>query len=364
MRGRGAHRGTPSGDKRFQFEGLVKPVHDETISSWLVRVALSESTLPPWLILALDMITAPNPEFEDPDLLYLNERLIAHMPPGVHTVVQSHFHISETLHVPYAASQAYCHLCLQSDIAAGRAPAWRRAWRLKGRALCHAHTRPTLLGRLSPGRYDIAKKPWAAFSEYVESPAPRLRTSYVLTYFPEELISAIDGRLNALLKRVEDWCLLKVLQGRVQELSPEAAHFLLVLWMYYLGSGNDGRGVAISLAFNSRHGHSVARTTAEDPLDTIYTANPRALAVAYWLLGMAYGVITTEDALFIQKALYSNSITFPVGRDELAAYSRGALSSEAARPTLKSLRKNLSRDSRAQIAWLGLPRWLAWNFSD
>ncbi|MCF5803939.1 TniQ family protein [Pseudomonas tremae] len=364
MRNRGAHHGTATGVERFQFEGLVKPVHDETLSSWLIRVALSESILAPWLVLALDMITTSNPEFEDPDLLYTNERLIAQMPPGIQTAIQSHFHISEMLNVPYSASYAYCHVCLQGDIAAGRAPSWRRAWRLKGRALCHAHLRPVLLGRLSPGRYDIAKKTWAAFCEYVESPASRLRTSYVLTYFPKELISTIDSRLNALLKRVEDWCLLKVLKGHVQELSPEAAQFLLVLWMYNLGSGNYGCGVAISLAFNSRHGHSIARTTAEDPLGTIYNANPRALAVAYWLLGMAYDVITTKDALFIQKALYSNSITFPIGRDELAAYSRGALSSEAARPTLKSLRKNLSCDSLAQIAWLGLPRWLAWNFSD
>lgn len=364
MRSRGALHNTLTGAKRFQFEGLVKPVYDETLSSWLIRVALSESILTPWLVLALDMITASNPEFEDPDLLYLNERLIAQMPPGVQAVIQSHFHISEMLHVPYVASQAYCHLCLQGDIAAGRAPSWRRAWRLKGQTLCHAHLRPVLLGRLRPGRYDIAKKPWAAFCEYIESPAPRLRTSYVLTYFPKELISTIDGRLNALLKRVEGWYLLKVQKGYVQELSPEAAQFLLVLWMYNLGLGYDGRGVAISLAFNSWHGHSLTRTTAQDPLGTIYNANPRALAVAYWLLGMAYDVITKEEALFIQKALYSNSITFPICRDELAAYSRGALSSESIRPTLKSLRKKLSSNCRAQIAWLGLPRWLAWNFSD
>lgn len=364
MRGRSAHRATNVGAEPFQFGGLIKPVYDETLSSWLVRVALSESVLPPWVVTALDMITASKHEFDDPDQLYLHERLTAEMPPGVRSVIQSSFHISEALHVPYAASHAYCHVCLQSDIAAGRAPSWRRAWRLKGRALCHAHPRPVLLSRLNSAKYDIAKKPWAAFSEYVESPTPRLKTSYVLTYFTKELIGTVDGKLNALLKRVENWYIGLVLKRDVEELSPEAANFLLVLWMHYLGSRNDGCGVAINLAFNSRRGHPVARTTAKDPLSTIYTASPRALAVGYWLLGMSYDVITLEEAKFIRRALYSNSMFFPIDRHELAAYSRSALSSESVRPVLKAIRKSLAGDGRVQIAWLGLPRWLAWNFKD
>lgn len=361
MRGRSAHRHANAGAKPFQFKGLSKPVFDETFSSWLVRVALSESVLPPWVVTALDMITASNPEFDDPDWLYLHEHVTSEMPPEVQSVIQRHFHISEIHHVSYAVSHAYCHVCLQGDIAAGRAPSWRQAWRLKGRALCHAHSRPVLLSQLNSAKYDIAKKSWAAFSEYIESPAPRLKTNYVLTYFPKALIGTVDAKLNALLKRVEEWYAKSVLKRNVEELSPEAANFLLVLWMYHSGSSC---GAALSLAFNSRRRHPVARTTAEDPLSAIYAANPRALAVAFWLLGMSYGVITLEEANFIRRALYSNSLLFPVSKQELAEYSRGALSSDFIRPALKALRKNLSRNDRAQIAWLGLPRWLVWNYKD
>lgn len=359
MKGRSRHSDTNLRAVSFQFDGLTKPVYDETLSSWLVRIALSESVMPPWVTTALDMITAINPEFDDPDQLYMHERLMVEMTPGVQRVVQRYFHISEALHVPYAVSNAYCPQCLQGDIAAGRAPSWRRAWRLKGRALCHAHPRPVLLSRLTSEKYDTAKKAWAAFSEYVESPAPRLKTNYVLTYFPKELIGTVNDKLNALLKRVENWYVGSVLMRDVEELSPEAANFLLVLWMYHLKSTTYGSGVAISLAFNSRRGHPVARTTAQDPLSTIYTANPRVLAIAYWLLGMSYGVITLEEATFIQKALYSNSVLFPIDRGELAAYSRSGLSSDFLRPVLKVLGDSLPDNGRDEIAWLGLPSWLA-----
>lgn len=55
------------------------------------------------------------------------------------------------------------------------------------------------------------------------------------------------------------------------------------------------------------------------PQVSIDTASPREIAVAYWLLGIAYGLITPEEGKLINQITRSESAEFPTTRLQVAA---------------------------------------------
>ncbi|UHH33020.1 hypothetical protein LUW10_14845 [Pseudomonas veronii] len=88
------------------------------------------------------------------------------------------------------------------------------------------------------------------------------------------------------------------------------------------------------------------------PQVSIDTASPREIAVAYWLMGIAYGVITQEEGQLINQITRSEVAEFPTTRLQVAAATtRNYLEAGLAR-MLKEASGSLSPEEFQSISWV------------
>jgi hypothetical protein len=112
--------------------------------------------------------------------------------------------------------------------------------------------------------------------------------------------------------------------------SANAAEFLMSFWLQD-PSETGAQGFARSYFFSRftkpkalTKKHSVETSLQLKP----ESARPRDVAVAYWMLGVGFGVIDTSEAEFIRDTTRPYSIPFPTSRSEVSivgglAYNRG-----------------------------------------
>lgn len=130
------------------FSSLLRPVHDETFPSWMLRCALnkkilcfSDSAIRDWA--AHDRhkrfhADGLGMEFDFSDSWGL---VIAKDFKVSPLMIQRYFKPSSSLLLMPDYRTAYCHMCIQSDVSLKRYPSWRKSWCYVSHPYCSVHKR-------------------------------------------------------------------------------------------------------------------------------------------------------------------------------------------------------------------------------
>jgi len=329
---------------------LLSPIYDETLSSWLARLVLG-SFVDRAAIKA--HIKAHLLEMSgDIDALVASERFTHQFDAFFNIRSASIFRLPETPLLMFDSSTVYCPECLCGDVASNHAPAWRRFWRVQGAAVCFRHESPVLLRRVQETRLSYENKAWVAFEEYVGSPAMRLQVNFALSSSSSHVALAENRFLLRLVARSQQWLNAQVRRGDIPELTFSSARFLMYLWLWRDAHRGPISGFA-SQYFRPISGRKYSSYRSQGlGVDAVFDeAEPIHLCVAYWLLGIAYGVISKHEAELIQAMTRSTTWFFPVDRAEIAERGRVALDKEAFMVARKEASEQLSAVELEQIAW-------------
>ncbi|MFT2159821.1 TniQ family protein [Pseudomonas putida] len=302
----------------------VQPFKNESFSSWVVRQSLhSRNSVD--LFLAENLAKRCGIPGVDPDKQYENLDLLQDLSLDNRLFITAHFKPSDTGWVPYDKALNYCPQCFARDLGADTGPAWRATWRTPRSCVCLEHESPVLLERLSTQRYSILDKAWTAFAEYVASPAPRLGANFPLQHPASVRASSENAQLVSLAARVEIW--FRTLTGETFP-TLASAEYLLSYWLQEPTSTN-AQGFARSyFFFRLNKPQPLTKQQKGQPTQTLNPASstPRDVAVAMWMLGIAYDVISLSEAEFIRDVTRPFSIPFPVSSREVASAGKLAFS--------------------------------------
>ncbi len=329
---------------------LLSPIYDEALSSWLARLVLGSfvdrTAIQEHIKAHVHRISG------DIDALVASESFTQPFEPFFSVHSASVFRLPDMPLLMFDSSTVYCPECLCGDVANNQAPAWRRSWRIQGAAVCLMHESPVLLRRVQETRLNYVNKAWVAFEEYVGSPAIRLQVNFALSSSSSQLALAENRFLLRLIARSQQWLNLQVRRGSVSELSFNSARFLMYLWLWRDVYGGLVSGFA-SQYFRPLPGRRYTSYRSQGiGVDAVFDeAEPIHLCVAYWLLGIAYGVISKHEAELIRAMTRSTTWLFPVHRAEIAERGRVALDKEAFMVVRKEASEQLSAVELEQIAW-------------
>ncbi|WP_338801949.1 TniQ family protein [Pseudomonas sp. RSB 5.4] len=334
---------------------LISPIYDETLSSWLARLVLGSfvdrAAIQAHIKAHLLGMSG------DIDALVENESFTQQFDAFFNVSSASVFRLPERPLLMFDSSTVYCPECLCDDVATNHAPAWRRSWRVQGAAVCFLHESPVLLRRVQETRLNYVNKAWVAFEEYIGSPAMRLQVNFALSRLSSHVALAENRFLLRLIARSQQWLNVQVRCGNIPELSFSSARFLMYLWLWRDASGEVVSGFASQYfrpLSRQRYTNSLSQVLGIDAL--FDEAEPIHLCVAYWLLGIAYGVISKHEAELIRAMTRSTTWFFPVDRAEIAECGRVALGNEAVKVARKEASEQLSAVELEQIAWaIGSP---------
>lgn len=329
---------------------LLSPIYDETLSSWLARLVLGSfvdrTAIQEHIKAHVRRVSG------DIDALVASESFTQPFEPFFSVHSASVFRLPDTPLLMFDSSTVYCPECLCGDVANNQAPAWRRSWRIQGAAVCLMHESPVLLKRVQEFRLNYVNKAWVAFEEYVGSPAVRLQVNFALSSMNSHAALAENRFLLRLVARTQRWLNLQVRQEKVPEVSFNSARFLMYLWQWRDISGGMISGFASQYFRPFLGGKYRGYGSQGIGVDAMFDeAEPIHLCVAYWLLGIAYGVISKHEADLIQAMTRSTTWLFPVDREEIAERGRVALEKEAFMVARKEANEQLSAIELEQIAW-------------
>lgn len=298
------------------FNGVPSSFWGESFSSWLVRLTqekfMNERALQTCFVEHAACVGG------DLDLLSTVSAFIEELPSSIANEIRYVFSTPDLPLAPFNRSNLYCPRCIQCDVENCRTPGWRLAWRAHGACVCLHHDEPVLLRRLENARYNVFNRSWLAFGEFVASPAAHLSVDFALMGSAYTNPITRNRILLHLTARVQRWYQNRVALGLEGRLLPAAARFLLYLWLWENERASEVAGFARLYIQQLRGKSLVSSPRAGKAFDTIYAMAPvRHLAVAYWLLGIAYGVINEYEAQFIKAVIRSDSLEFPTNRSEL-----------------------------------------------
>ncbi len=229
-------------------------------------------------------------------------------------------------------------------------PAWRLEWRQARRCVCLRHDTPVMLERVGTSGFTLLDKAWRAYAEYIDSPASRLTTKFPLQHSSSNQAEKDSDRLVALTANVQSW-----FEGLSATTSPsaDAAEFLLACWLQD-SSETGAQGFARSYFFFRTSKPISATKRQQGKLSAQLmpdSSRPRDVAVAYWMLGIAFNVIDSADAQFIRDTTRPYSIPFPVSRDEVGLLGLLALNKRQKKCYLALARTRFSERDLESIAW-------------
>ncbi|CEL29237.1 TniQ family protein [Pseudomonas fluorescens] len=295
---------------------LLAPRPGEAFSSWMGRLSVcadSSSQLN-----AVDIFASHCTSVTfDPDMLH--ERIdIRQCFSDREQDVFRHFERGSSSYLSFKHGTNYCPECFKVDIKEAGLPAWRLAWRQEGMCVCCEHETPVILLSLSTPHFSPLDKAWRAYCEYVSSPSSRLLVSFPLTSDGVNAISDNEMLLQ-LAARVQNWIFTDTQLNPNQKPSKAVVDFLLGIWLCD-PSWRTASGFACSFFFPQRRGNSANPVSvgsfASEPPHYSW-ATPRHLAVAYWILGVAFEVISRDEAELIREVCRPYSLPFPVDRTEI-----------------------------------------------
>ncbi|CAI8906042.1 AAA domain-containing protein [Pseudomonas brassicacearum] len=323
-----------SGSTETDFRHCDPAVENESFSSWVARLGMGQGHSA-GLSLGDALVMHCGKGGADPDLqwanlellqplslsdrLYVSGKFALQIPGDESNCAQSSGNLSSDI-IPYSKALNYCPECFKVDVAAGLAPAMRVEWRQPWLCVCQRHNAPVLLERMATSTFTLLDKGWRAFAEYAGSPASRLATQFPLQHASSMHAKADNDRLLALAARMQGWFFELTADTTP---SAKAAEFLMSYWLQDPNvSGAQGyartyffyRLTKPQAATKKQYGE----TSTELKPDS---SRPRDAAVAYWMLGIGFGVIDTSEAEFIRDTTRPYSIPFPTTRDEASSVS-------------------------------------------
>lgn len=333
------------------FIGLLKPVHDETLSSWISRM-YHKRYFDGTLTAAFEQLAANDPYSKgDSDFLYESPTFLSYFTPCQQCEIVFRFRMPESHITMPGLSCKYCSSCFKEDVSNLLVPIWRKSWRISGAAVCVHHPRPVLLSRLIQYPKDVRERGWQGFKEHLESPASRLVTNFPIMSGSSSKAGANNERLLLLVKRVQRWHQATQNHPRTGRFS-NSLRFLMGIWLHQADPPTLSPGLA--RAYFQNAGDRQGRLTAESltaPVVSIDTASPRDLAVAFWLMGVSYGVITHEEACFIRDTIRPAFSPFPTTKLQIArATNRNYLDDGVAR-LIHEAKASLTLDEFREISW-------------
>ncbi|WP_155945689.1 TniQ family protein [Metapseudomonas resinovorans] len=227
---------------------LVKPVYDETFSSWVNRCLLARLSAKVTGLSVKSEFSREDSEykFEDPDFDansdYVKGSIII---VGAYRSYSFRFFEKEQrLVLPWEWRVNYCPECLRADVVAGRLPAWRKSWCYVMSVHCLSHNRQlsSLNGALS------VNKAWDAFvyearseifttenyaSAWMSNESERIRISLVRKvvawYLGSGERNKISNEIDENLRHCFDVVLQMLLAAPTYALKPGAAWSLFFL---------------------------------------------------------------------------------------------------------------------------------------
>ncbi|RIZ40649.1 TniQ family protein [Pseudomonas putida] len=332
------------------FSGLPKPFYDETFSSWLHRVA-DQQFLDQELMLECIKKFAPDVQ-GDHDALYASPGFVSCFAEELRRGIRDAFVLPDAQLLLFKTSNVYCPRCLQEDIAADRAPGWRRSWRVQAVCVCLLHDHPVLLRRLEEPRFNAINKPWLAFQEYVKSPTARLQTDFAITQSFASTAPQKNRILLHLAARTQRWYSEVVSLGLEPRLSLKAARFLIYFWLWDDAYRQNVNGFARQYIRPLRGGGlSAAPRTGLGVQKIFERVEIVHVAVAFWMLGIGYGVISEKEAGLIQSYTYSRSTVFPASAEAVASAGRRCFSAETLAAIREEAVRELTEQEYYEIAW-------------
>ncbi|MFJ5298667.1 hypothetical protein ACIQAL_19300 [Pseudomonas sp. NPDC088368] len=332
-------------DLRHSFPAI----DNESFSSWVARLSMVVTHSSEHMLVE-ELIELCSKGGADPDMQFGNLDLLRSLSVADRLYISEHFRTSVAELIPYQQALNYCPACFTCDLAAGVSPAWRLEWRQARRCVCLRHAAPVLLERLGTSGFTLLDKAWRAYAEYIDSPASRLTTKFPLQHSSSNQAGKDSDRLVALTAKVQSW-----FEGLSATTSPsaDAAEFLLACWLQD-SSETGAQGFARSYFFSRPSKPISATKRQQGKLSTQLkpdSARPRDVAVGYWMLGIAFNVIGSADALFIRGTTQPYSIPFPVSRDEVGILGLLAISKRQKRSYLALAKTRLCEHELKSIAW-------------
>ncbi|WP_185076580.1 TniQ family protein [Pseudomonas frederiksbergensis] len=327
----------------------VPAIDNESFSSWIARLSQTMKHSIEFLLVD-ELVHHCSKGGTDPDMQFGNLELLQSLSVADRLYISGQFKTFSTDMIPYPRALNYCPECFRCDLASGLSPAWRLEWRQPRRCVCLRHDTPALLERFVTPGFTILDKAWRAFAEYTESPASRLPTKFPLQHSSSEQSELDSDRLVALAAHVQSWFL--GLSATTQP-SAKAAEFLLACWLQDLNE-SGAQGFARSYFFFRLTKPSSARKRQRGEVAAELnpdTSRPRDVAVAYWMLGIGFGVIDSTEAEFIRTTTRPYTIPFPVTRSEVGAVGFLALSRGQKYSYLELAKSTLNEREFESIAW-------------
>lgn len=342
--------------KNNWFRGFCRPADDETFSSWLMRNAFTREV---WWVTGTELDgcrqAARSHGARDVDRV---SDLVATgkvLPKALRIpTLASTFRLQDPKIIPSHYLLAYCPQCLADDVASGRLPSWRKAWRQYGYCVCDKHEMPVTLSVLQHPNPDPFFKAWEAFSEYVQSPLFRLKRRLVSGRLSGEKLVVQERRVGLLIPRVQNWMISEVLIGKCPNLSPAGARFLLNILLHEPIHKRSPGGFARAY-FDSRDLIHVFYNSSRNPGDIhghYLTASPRQTLTAFLLIGIAYDLIKQPEAAFLRSVLSAAREALPTCRSEISYAATTKFLPEHWASIKCTAQRVLPFDDLLQIGWV------------
>jgi len=335
--------------ENFEAEQLF-PINGESFSSWMGRMSVENMSVAE--LNAFDVFSHQCAQLSvDPDSLYEFPAIRSCFNDRYEGVFQS-FRLPTDGYLPFRQSTSYCPECLKADIRKVDLPAWRSAWRQLGMCICCDHASPVMLLSLSTPHYSPLDKAWRAYTEYVSSPSSRLLVSFPLISNGEQAI-ADNQMLLRITARVQSWVLGDTQIIQTQKPTKAVLEFLLGVWLCD-PAWRTAPGFACSFFFPQRKGNSAnftPDTSFADAPPHYSWATPRQIAVAYWMLGVAFNVISFDEALTIRDVCRPYSLPFPVDRNEIRRVGLGVHARRVREEMIALAYRTLCAEEFEQVIW-------------
>ncbi|MCJ7853091.1 TniQ family protein [Pseudomonas monteilii] len=302
------------------FSGLLKPANDESLSSWLTRMHEKGYLDTAFRSEAQRLADKDVLAGGDLDLLYKSNAFLGMFTADQQTHLIKHFHLWESEATPLGLRDKYCRECFMNDIRALQMPIWRKSWRLSGACVCSLHPRPVLLSQLVTRQADLSNQGWQAFKEYLESPSSRLGVDFTLTRVTPQVASANNTKLLLMTQRVQRWYQAALFKGVLDDQAGRALQFLMGLWLHPSAWPNLSPGIARTY-FHTRPSNLPLVQAADritSPELSLGVAAPRDIAVAYWMMGVSYGLVSHAEAELINKIVLYEVSSLPTTKNQVA----------------------------------------------
>lgn len=300
---------------------MTKPLDDETLSSWLSRNSTN-----PYVgnihSVFLDRCQAmAKPSLEgDVDGLYEHQKFLSLFSEHDHEMLGVTFKLPDNL-IEVGGSLNYCPQCLADDVASMRAPAWRKAWRVRGNCLCTAHDQLVLLQRLSVSGKGQFNRAWLAFSQHASTGKFIFGNHFIQRLISLPETAAKEQRLCRIVLKVIRWIASTPDYPTYGRPSKQCLMFVLGFFLYrpfVRCKGGVGQWFLNSVRSTTEISSQPFRPPSTSEMDMgIKDSTPRNIALSYLLLGCAYNLLSVDEIAFLNHALYFSNANFPKLPDEL-----------------------------------------------